>query len=92
MATTAQSQPANVRIRTRGGKGKEPQNVSSNHQQAVRLKVVIRHLPSLLKASEFRDITSSCVSDDTTEYFFWVQGKIPEECVTHFPPWVLQRN
>lgn len=47
----------------------------------MRLRVVVRHLPSLLKEDEFREAMVDYVNDETTEGLTWTQGKIPAEFV-----------
>jgi regulator of nonsense transcripts 3 len=71
-----------MRIKSRGAKGKEAVSGAATGQQpAIRLRAVVRHLPSLLKESEFRDVMSNYINDETTDHLTWVQGKIPEEFV-----------
>jgi len=88
MASSALTQATPTRIRSRGGrhhKDKESSSTGngvSGQQPTVRLKVVIRHLPSLLKESEFRDVMSNYINDETCDFFSWNQGKIPEEFVS----------
>jgi len=84
MASSAPAQATPTRVRSKGGRyNKDKESTIGNGQQStVRLKVVVRHLPSLLKESEFRDVMSNYINDDTCDFFSWNQGKIPEEFVS----------
>jgi regulator of nonsense transcripts 3 len=82
MATAVAPPTAPARMRTRGGRSKEQSiagNAANGQQPAVRLKAVVRHLPSMLKESEFREAMSNYINDDTTDHFVWEQGKVPQE-------------
>lgn len=71
-----------MRIKTRSGKPKDSGlGNASNGQSTFRLRAIIRHLPPLLKESEFRDVMANYINDETTDDFTWNQGKVPEECV-----------
>ena len=75
---------ASMRIKSRGGGGGRSKDVPpgvSVQQPAIRLKAVIRHLPALIKQSEFLETMSNFINDDTTDSFTWIQGKVSEESV-----------
>jgi hypothetical protein len=85
MASSVPAQTTPTRIRSRAGrynKDKESSTTGNSQQPTVRLKVVVRHLSSLFKESEFRDVMSNYVNDGTCDFFSWNQGKIPEEFVS----------
>lgn len=68
------------RPRSGGGSGKGGGGGGGGGSQAtVRLRVVVRHLPSLLKEEEFRETMAEYVNEETTEWLSWTQGKIPDE-------------
>ncbi|KAF8242168.1 hypothetical protein K440DRAFT_591245 [Wilcoxina mikolae CBS 423.85] len=84
MASSTHTVSAATRIRSREGSAKvKESNVSGNcengHHPSLRLKVVIRHLPSLLKRSEFCNVMSNYINDQTTDFFAWDQGKIAKD-------------
>jgi len=63
-----------------GGKGGSGSGGGPGGNQAtVRLRVVVRHLPSLLKEEEFKEAMAEYVNEETTEWLSWTQGKIPAE-------------
>lgn len=62
-----------------GGGGGGGKGGGGGSQATVRLRTVIRHLPSLLKEDEFREIMADYVNEETTEWLSWIQGKIPAE-------------
>jgi len=85
---TSSTHPPSGTVQTRyrgvGGKVKESSvsgNVAYIHHPTIRLKVVIRHLPSDLKESEFRDAMSNYIKDESIDFFTWNQGKTPKEFV-----------
>ncbi|KAF8536142.1 Smg-4/UPF3 family-domain-containing protein [Trichophaea hybrida] len=84
MASSKHPATAATRIRSREGNAKVDEcNVSGSCENSpnstLRLKVVIRHLPSLLKRSEFCNVMSNYINDQTTEFFGWDQGKIAKD-------------
>lgn len=69
-----------IRLRSGGGGGGGSGGKGGGGSQAtVRLRVVVRHLPSLLKEDEFREGMADYVNEETTEWLSWTQGKIPAE-------------
>lgn len=69
-----------TRSRSGGGAGSGGKGSGGGGSQAtVRLRVVVRHLPSLLKEDEFREGMAEYVNEETTEWLSWTQGKIPAE-------------
>ncbi|RPB06023.1 hypothetical protein L873DRAFT_1660990 [Choiromyces venosus 120613-1] len=52
---------------------------SSGNNPTIRLKVVVRHLPSLIKEDEFKNAMVEYINEETVEWTCWIQGKIPEE-------------
>ncbi|KAL0630620.1 hypothetical protein Q9L58_010533 [Maublancomyces gigas] len=80
-----------TRLRSGGGAGGGGKGGGGGGSQAtVRLRVVVRHLPSLLKEDEFREGMAEYVNEETTEWLSWTQGKIPAEF--SFPIFVHGRN
>ncbi|KAL7270715.1 hypothetical protein RUND412_006565 [Rhizina undulata] len=61
---------------TNGGGG------GGGNHQTVRLRVVVRHLPSLLKEEDFKQALADVINDETTESFQWRPGKISDEHVS----------
>lgn len=80
MSAPHSSQPSAIKSRPRGSRVKDAGS-TNGQQPAVRLKVVIRHIPSLLTETEFRALLGENINDDNSEYFRWEGGKIPEEFV-----------
>lgn len=68
-----------IRSRSGGGGGSGGKGGGGGSQATVRLRAVVRHLPSLLKEDEFREIMADYVNEETTEWLSWIQGKIPAE-------------
>lgn len=83
MSATTPTILENPKIRSRsgggGGSGKGGGGGGGGSQATVRLRVVVRHLPSLLKEDEFREGMADYVNEETTEWLSWTQGKIPAE-------------
>lgn len=82
-ATTFQpnmsTRPTGIKIRSRGSRQKDAAASANGlpHQLQVRLKVVIRHLPSSLKETEFRDTLKDYIAN--ADYFSWKAGKVSSE-------------
>lgn len=68
-----------TRSRSGGGGGGGKGGGGGGSQATVRLRVVVRHLPSLLKEDEFKETMADYVNEETTEWLSWTQGKIPAE-------------
>lgn len=86
MSTTAPTilEKPKSRSRTGGGSkggGGTGGGGGGGNQATVRLRIVVRHLPSLLKEEEFKEALAEYINEETTEWFSWIQGKIPSELV-----------
>ncbi|PWW77658.1 hypothetical protein C7212DRAFT_292554, partial [Tuber magnatum] len=62
-----------------GGGGPLLKASSGNNPATIRLKVVVRHLPSLIKEDEFKSPMTEYINEETVEWISWIQGKISEE-------------
>ena len=77
--------PTAIKVKRHSSKPKDG-DVRGQLPPATRLKVVIRHLPSSLKESEFREAMKEVLNDNTIEYFTWIAGKVPAEYVHFLEP------
>ncbi|KAG0642134.1 Smg-4/UPF3 family-domain-containing protein [Tuber brumale] len=75
----ASPSPTIAKAKPRGGSGPLLKASSGNNPATIRLKVVVRHLPSLIKEDEFKSAMAEYINEETVEWASWVQGKIPEE-------------
>ncbi|KAI5805067.1 Smg-4/UPF3 family-domain-containing protein [Geopyxis carbonaria] len=78
MSAPHSSQPSAIKSRPRASKVKDAGS-ANGQQPAIRLKVVIRHIPSLLTETEFRALVGENINDESSEYFRWEGGKVPED-------------
>ena len=74
----ASPSPTIAKAKPRGG-GPLLKASSGNNPATIRLKVVVRHLPSLIREDEFKSAMAEYINEETVEWAAWIQGKIPEE-------------
>jgi len=74
----ASASPTIAKAKPRGG-GPLLKASSGGNPATIRLKVVVRHLPSLMREDEFKNAMTEYINEETVEWAAWIQGKIPEE-------------
>lgn len=68
------------------GNPRKPQNP---HNAAVKLKVVVRGLPSNLPESIFKDTTKDWINETTVDWYYYVSGKLHERYTAEFSTFLI---